>query len=120
KDSSYLVRREVALQLAQYHSPAAAGVLRQLVADSNPEVQMTSLEAIETWPNDLAVPLLLQALRDSSFKTRQLGLLQLERRRGSTVLFPLDANREERSNAAAKLALGWKLPSDTSTRLQPL
>lgn len=119
KDRTFNVRQEVALQLGQFHNAEAADILRTLVGDSNLEVQLSALEAIEPWPNELAIPLLLQALRDGSFKARQLGLVQLEQRRGETLQFPLLAGREERVALVTSMKDRWSVPSESAIRLRP-
>jgi len=115
RDDSHQVRREAARQLGNFHSRTAAQGLREFLTDANPQVQQTALEATEHWPDELALPVLLRALRDSSLKTRQLALAQLERRRGEAITFPLKADREHRIQEAEALARRWNLPNELWT-----
>ncbi|HVW01349.1 MAG TPA: HEAT repeat domain-containing protein, partial [Planctomycetaceae bacterium] len=117
-DGSYAVRREVAKQLGHFHSPSVGALIRDLLADANLQVQTTALTSIESWPDELAIPLLLHALRSSMTRTRSEALAQLERRRGEAISFPLRGSRDERAQAVEQLAARWKAPSEAWLRLQ--
>jgi HEAT repeat protein len=117
-DGSFSVRVEVAKQLGRYHSPSVGALLRDLLSDANLQVQGTALQSLDGWPDELACPLLLYALRSSMLRTRGEALAQLERRREEAITFPLRGSKEERAQAADQLAAEWKAPSEPWLRMK--
>lgn len=106
-DESPHVRREVARQLAQYQDYESALVLRGLLVDPNPQVQLEAVQALVYWPDSPAVGLLIHALQESSTPARQSALTSLEARAGKALMFPLHASREERLRASEKMSREW-------------
>ena len=109
-DKSASVRSETARSLRAFPTAAAARLIRPLLADASLDVQSSAIGAIAEWPDEIAIPLLLQSLAESSIKTRTLALPQLERRRGTQLIFPLDGNPEERVRQVEAWGAAWNLP----------
>src|SRR4029079_11428181 len=99
---------------------AAARVVRELVNDDSIEVQGACVRTIRDWPDDLATPLLLEALAGGAFKTRQTALKQLEDRRGGGVAFPLYAGPQERALRVEQWTRDWNIPDAAFERVREL
>lgn len=119
-DKSFRVRAEVARCLSRHPSQESARLLRDLQSDPNLEVQSAAVLACLHWPDELAVPLLLQSLAESSLRTRQTALDELENRRGGGLPFPLYASPQERALRAQQWAVEWKLPDSLVAAMREL
>jgi len=117
RDESYLVRGTVAELLGREPCVEAAVLLQELMIDSNPSVQSAALAAGAQWPDTLAIPLLLQGMRDSSAETRKDCFQQLMKRRSVRTLYRFDASPEERARAVAQLILEENLPANYLDRI---
>ncbi len=119
-DKSFRVRAEVAKCLRRVPSPAAARVIRELMNDASVEVQGACVRTIRDWPQELATPLLLEALAGGAFKTRQTALKQLEDRRGGGLAFPLYAGPQERALRVEQWTRDWGIPDAALERVREL
>jgi len=117
-DSSPHVRRELAAQLSKFQDQQSALLLKKLLVDSNLQVQMEVVRGLVNWPDQLAVPLLIYSLQESFTAARQASLTSLETRRGSPLIFPVHASREERLRESEKIARLW--PASYSLELDEL
>lgn len=90
-DASPHIRLAVAVSLSKYPSVPSALVLQKLILNSSPEVQKKGVEAVSTWSDKIAIPLLITGFRDSSLvMTRELCLAQLRQR--TLTQKPISAN----------------------------
>jgi hypothetical protein len=103
-DRSQIVRVTVAHELARAQTIDSAVLLMSLVVDTSVEVQVASVDAVKGWPNDLAFPLLLHAMRDSSAKTRLAAFTQLSQRRKLDVDYRFDGPPDQRQAAVNAVA----------------
>ncbi|MGE3313748.1 MAG: HEAT repeat domain-containing protein [Planctomycetaceae bacterium] len=111
RDESYLVRRAVAEVIASVPSVESAMILQEMLVDPNADVQQAALNASTEWPDTLAIPLLLEGMRDSSAETRRECLQQLSKRRDIGQVYKFDAPREERARVVAELIQQQDLPA---------
>lgn len=109
-DKSSSVRRAVAKGLGQTDSPEAALLLRSLMRDRSSEVQLAVVQSISHWPDELAIPLLLEGIQEGVYKTRRDSVLQLTDRIGSSGAISIEAPRAERIVAVRELMQTEKLP----------
>ncbi len=119
-DRSFRVRVAVARCVRRNATAAAARVIRDLVNDASVEVQAACMRTIRDWPDELATPLLLEALAGSAFKTRQAALTQLEGRRGGGLAFPLYAGPQERALRVQQWTRDWNIPDAAVERVREL
>lgn len=70
RDPSYRVRSAVATGLAKHGDAQRVELARQLLVDSSAMVQAKQAEALASWPAELAMPLLLDALASPNRMTR--------------------------------------------------
>lgn len=96
KDPAFVVRKQLAKSLATEPSLDAALTLRNLLDDRSPDVQQAVIVAISDWPDDLAWPLLCEALRTSVYLVRQTALAGVTARLGFEPQFPLEGGLDER------------------------
>lgn len=116
-DSSSAVRLAVAEGLGQSPTPDAALQLKSLINDRSTEVQLTVIESIRHWPDELAIPLLLEGIKEGVFKTRRASVLQLTERTGVGGIISIEASREERTAAIQSLVQSGQLPGGFWTQL---
>ncbi|WP_197992980.1 HEAT repeat domain-containing protein [Gimesia aquarii] len=109
-DKSSSVRLTVAKGLGQTDSPEAALLLRSLIRDRNSEVQLAVVQSISNWPDELAIPLLLEGIQEGVYKTRRDSVLQLTDRIGSSGAISIEAPRAERIVAVRELMQTERLP----------
>jgi len=98
------VRAAVTEELAKQPTLDSAVLLTMLVVDRDASVQIAAIRATKGWPDTLAFPLLLQAMRDSSAKARFEAAEQLSARHKVTTVYRFDsspADREKSVNAVA-------------------
>ena len=103
-DSSSIVRQTVAQMLAQFPGVEGSLLIEKLLDDANPQVQAAALDAIDSWPNELAIRLMLHGLQHCSLRNRQKCFVQLQGRIPDIETFPIDGLHEERVAAANALA----------------
>ncbi len=88
----------------------------RLIVDIHPQVADAMLQALEKWPADDALPVLLTALTEGSYKTRRDAYRLLQSHRG-TFEFPINADVRERREAILGLRDKWAVakrdPVDT-------
>jgi HEAT repeat protein len=104
RDSSAVVRRTVACELAKAATLDSAVVLSELTVDRSTEVQFAAVRAASDWPDALAFPLLLHAMRDSSAKTRHEAAQLLSARRKVTTTYRFDSPSDRREAAVTAIA----------------
>ncbi|QDT28058.1 HEAT repeat protein [Gimesia panareensis] len=116
-DSSSAVRHAVAAGLGLSPTADAALQLKSLINDRSTEVQLTVIESIQNWPDELAVPLLLEGIQEGVFKTRRSSVLQLTERTGVGGTISIEASRDERIAAIRSLVQSGELPGGFWTQL---
>ena len=110
-DASFRVRSEVAREMGRLPGLRAALIVRDLLLDPDMQVQTSCLDAIDDWPDEFAVPLLLAAMTDSLQAVRKTAAIRLRKRTGIDQPFPFDAGRAERVDAVASLVREYDLPA---------
>lgn len=104
RDPSAAVRRAVAGELGKQATLDSAVVLSELAVDKSTEVQLAAVRAAADWPDALAFPLLLHAMRDSSAKTRHEAAQRLSSRRKVAGSYRFDSPSEQREAAVTAIA----------------
>jgi HEAT repeat protein len=104
RDNSALVRAAVVSELGKLANLDSAVVLSELSVDRNPDVQLTAVRAVRDWPDALAFPLLLHAMRDSSAKTRHEAALAIALRRQFSTAYRFDSPPDQREAAVTAIA----------------
>ncbi len=117
-DPAYAVRQEVARRLAEFPSARAAVLLQQLVGDRSPQVQQAAVDAVGSWPDELAVAVLLQGLLDGSLTVRQRCRERLSERLGTWVELAVEAPRAQRAEAVRRLCRQFGLSASLVESLQ--
>jgi HEAT repeat protein len=103
-DKSQVVRIAVARELGKQPTLDSAVLLTAMVVDPSLDVQLAAIEAVKTWPNDVAFPLLLHAMRDSSAKTRFAAFGQVSQRQKVDVDYRFDGPPDQRQAAVNAVA----------------
>jgi HEAT repeat protein len=103
-DSSIAVRRAVAEELSRHATLDSAVTLSELAVDRSIEVQEIAIRAVAGWPDALAFPLLLHAMRDSSAKTRHEAARLLFVRKKIKHPYRFDSPSEQRETAVTAIA----------------
>jgi HEAT repeat protein len=103
-DSSTAVRRAVAEELGKQATLDSAVILSELAVDRNSEVQLIAVRAAAGWPQSLAFPLLLHAMRDSAAKTRHEAAQLLFARKKTVHAYRFDSPAEQREVAVTAIA----------------
>ena len=103
-DRSQAVRIAIAGELGKQATLDSAVLLTALVVDNDGDVQLAAVEAVKTWPDDIAFPLLLHAIRDSSAKTRVAAFAQLSQRRKVDIDYRFDGPPDQRQAAVNAVA----------------
>ena len=117
---SAAIRQELARSLRGRPAWIVAPVMKRLLSDETPGVQTAAMESLIRWPDELAEPLLVQALADSQLSVRKQAVADLERRWKRRVSFPVDAVASVRAEAAEVLARGHQLPDALTKELSAL
>jgi HEAT repeat protein len=104
RDSSDAVRRTIAQELGKVATLDSAVALSELTIDRSVEVQLAAIRATEGWPDSLAFPLLLHAMRDSAAKTRHEAAQLLSSRRKVAGIYRFDSPTEQREAAVTAIA----------------
>ena len=121
-DRSRVVRIAVADELGGQPQLESAVLLMALVVDNDVDVQLAAVQAVKKWPDDMAFPLLLHAMRDSSPKARLAAFNQVSQRRKVDVDYRFDGPPDQRQAAvnAVAAAVGSSLSYlDQMLRRQP-
>jgi HEAT repeat protein len=103
-DRSQAVRVAVAGELGKQATLDSAVLLMALVVDNDGDVQLAAVEAVKPWPDELAFPLLLHAMRDSSAKARLASFSQLSQRRKVDIDYRFDGPPDQRQAAVNAVA----------------
>ena len=111
KDNSASVRLAAAKGLGQSASPEAALLLRSLLNDRSTNVQNAAIDAISQWPDELAIPLLLEGIQEGVYKTRRKSILQLTNRTGTIGSISIEAPKADRIAAVRELIQTQQLPA---------
>jgi HEAT repeat protein len=98
------VRQVVAQQLLTEPSAATARALAALLADRSLDVQQAALVTVRQGPLEWSQPLLLEAIRNGSLRTRQQAMHALRDIRGPQLTFPIEADAATRSAAVQQWA----------------
>lgn len=106
-DKSWAVRQAVAKSLRPRPGDGAVTIARELAADPNPQVQQEIVAAMAEWPLDRAGPVLLSAIDRAGYQARRQAARQLQERWPAAGAFPVDATREARDEAIARLRKRW-------------
>ncbi|WP_197995371.1 HEAT repeat domain-containing protein [Gimesia algae] len=109
-DTSSAVRLEVASGMGKTPSAESALHLRTLINDRSSQVQHTVIHAISDWPDELAIPLLLDGIQEGVYKTRRQSILQLVDRTGLGGSISIEAPQTERVVAVNELVQSGQLP----------
>ena len=117
-DASFHVRSAVATALAPYPEPRSALLLHDFLTDTNQQVQLAAVQAIQHWPDTLALPLLYHGMRDAFQTTRVLCWGQVRRRTSGAVDYHFDASPAARSAAVARLEQDGGIPLGYWKRLR--
>jgi HEAT repeat protein len=104
RDNSALVRAAVVSELGKSANLDSAVVLSELSVDRTLDVQLTAVRAVRDWPDALAFPLLLHAMRDSSAKTRHEAALALAFRKQFLTAYRFDSPPDQREAGVAAIA----------------
>jgi HEAT repeat protein len=104
RDSSGAVRAAVIRELSKNASLDAAVVLSELTVDRSSEVQLAAVQAVRDWPDALAFPLLLHAMRDSSARTRHEAGRAMALRKKFSTDYRFDSPPERRDTAVTAIA----------------
>uniref|UniRef100_UPI00261560C3 HEAT repeat domain-containing protein n=1 Tax=uncultured Gimesia sp. TaxID=1678688 RepID=UPI00261560C3 len=116
-DASSSVRSTVAEGLSQTVSVESALLLRSLINDRSSEVQLTVIHSVSQWPDDLAVPLLLEGIQEGTYKTRRKSIMQLINRTGSGGSISIEAPKAERIDAVRELVRTEQIPGGLWNKL---
>ena len=112
QDKSDQTRLALAISLAEFPSARAGLLLWSFFEAASPRVQLASLQAVEHWPDVLAIPLLLHAMGYGSSKAAHQAFQQLKDRTLIEESFPLRKLQPERALAARDLARRYRLPEE--------
>jgi HEAT repeat protein len=104
RDASAAVRCAVAGELGKQSTLDSAVVLSGLAVDKSTEVQLAAVRATAGWPDALAFPLLLHAMRDSAAKTRHEAAQNLASRKKVAASYRFDSPSEQREAAVTAIA----------------
>jgi len=103
-DRSQLVRVTVAREMGREPTLESAVPLMALVVDTSVDVQLAAVDAVKNWPDPIAFPLLLHAMRDSSAKTRLAAFSQLSQRHKVDIDYRFDGPPDQRQAAVNAVA----------------
>ncbi len=111
-DDSHEVRLSVAEELGRFPTLEAARELQNLQADPSREVEKAALASTRSWPDGLAIPMLLHGMEHASLQTRRECFRELRRRTELKATFPIAAGPEVRREAVKRLIRDWNLPAN--------
>ena len=104
RDTSAFVRAAVVGELSKTATLDSAVVLSELTVDRNSDVQLAAVQSVGEWPDALAFPLLLRAMRDSSAKTRHEAEQAIALRKKFSTVYRFDSQPEQRNAAVTAIA----------------
>ena len=104
RDTSAFVRAAVVGELSKTATLDSAVVLSELTVDRNSDVQLAAVRSVGEWPDALAFPLLLRAMRDSSAKTRHEAEQAIALRKKFSTVYRFDSQPEQRDAAVTAIA----------------
>jgi HEAT repeat protein len=104
RDNSAPVRAAVVSELGKSANLDSAVILSELSVDRNPDVQLAAVRVVRDWPDALAFPLLLHAMRDSSAKTRHEAALAIALRKQFSTPYRFDSPADQREAAVTAIA----------------
>ncbi len=110
-DDALTVRLAAIEELGERPGAEATAALMRVLDETHHQVQGAVVKAVAQWPDDVATPILLAAMRDGRVSARHQALLQLRRRIGSDVLFSADADSRGRAIAIDRLIADFNLSS---------
>ncbi|WP_339729455.1 HEAT repeat domain-containing protein [uncultured Gimesia sp.] len=110
KDTAASVRLAATKGLGQVASPEAALLLRSLLNDRSTHVQIAVIDSISQWPDELAIPLLLEGIQEGVYKTRRKSIIQLTNRTGMGGSISIEAPKADRIAAVRKLIQSEQVP----------
>jgi HEAT repeat protein len=111
-DTSHEVRLSVAEELGRFPTREAAIRLRELQADASGQVESAALESTRSWPDVLAIPVLLHGMEHASIQTRRECFRELRRRTEIKDTFPIATGPDARKAAIGQLVRDWNLPAE--------
>jgi HEAT repeat protein len=106
RDPSWRVRLKVAAALVGYANADGAAAARRLLNDPSAEVERQVVRSVASWPLEMAVPVLIDALARDAVSVRKLAATQLDARWPAPTpggAFPSDAPPSRRAEALAEL-----------------
>ena len=111
-DKSSRVRRAVADVLdVRLATPIRSSrnrlLCKSFLHDTSADVQVRAVESLEDWPLEIAGPVLLAALEQPTFMTRQAAARQLGHRWPPAANFPVDGAAEKGQLALEELRTKW-------------
>ena len=117
-DPAFVVRQTVAQELARFAEASSVVLLQRLLADPSSRVQQDVIDTTRAWPDELAIPVLLQGLVDCTLANRMRCREALERRVHASIRVAVEAPREERRRESFEIAQDMGLPRGVFTSLQ--
>ncbi len=120
KDKSWRVRRVAAAALASPERQLDEGLAEPLALDSSIEVGCQTIDSLNAWPVDRAIPTLLSSLSGSTYGPRKLAAAQLAARWPDGGPFAFDAPAEKRAKAVAELRRRWRSLESRATHAAPI
>ena len=115
-DESVAVRRTVAECAGGIVAPESGQLLQRLLTDRSLQVQQDAIAQLASWPDALAMPLLLYGATESLLAARRDAVRQLESRRGQLSSLPFDSpDGHRRRLGAAAIQRQWGIPAGPAT-----
>jgi len=102
-DKSWRVRLEVARALARYPTRRGAALARELIDDPSSMVRSQTVASLAEWPVQHAGPVLLAAMGQTAYRTREAAAEQLALLWPPAAEFPVDGPPERRADALHEL-----------------
>lgn len=109
-DESAVVRQAAARSTVNHPSPATQNRLLKLITDPDRQVQLAAVEAVETWDDALALPVITEALVESSSIAREAALAAIRDRTVIAEPFSTAASRDDRAARVAEWRTAYNLP----------
>lgn len=108
RDKSFRVRQEVAIGLREHASRERVELATALIGDVSSNVQESMAQSLVAWPEELAGPLLLEALGSPNRLPRVAAAKSLSTQWPIAKDFNPDAKLAERTPALAALKERWR------------
>lgn len=115
-DESRSLKAKMARLLASKPSPAAAKAMEKLVLNRAVNVQMSVLEGVASWPDELAFPVLVAAIVEGTLSAREMAYVEIQSRREvpEDIAIADLHRREERMRMIQAWAHQYNLPVSLS------